>query len=186
MQLDRLEFDQATVGPGASTPAAQYSRTGQARRVMTTSDPPAGFTGMWESQRRADGWDEWTCVDGAKTGPWRRLRGDGSVQRECDLVDGMFHGVMVTRGSVNQLLDRSRFVHGTGVYRIFTTDDRLASEIPIVSGRKHGLVRRLCDGVWVEEQWRDGARLSLPRGPTASQLSNPQPRASRDRINRES
>lgn len=129
---------------------------------MTDARPPAGFTGTWTSPCRDDGWDEWTCVGGAKTGPWRRLLSDGSVHRECDLVDGEFHGAMVTRGRAGLILDLSGFVHGTGVYRIFTSDDRLAWEIPLVRGRKHGLVRRLCDGVWTAEEWRDGVRCAVP------------------------
>jgi antitoxin component YwqK of YwqJK toxin-antitoxin module len=130
---------------------------------MSTIDPPTGFTGVWTSPRQEDGWDEWTCVDGAKTGPWRRFLRDGSVQRECELVDGHFHGVLITRGSSGQILDQSPFTHGTGVYRIFTSDDRLAWEIPVRGGRRHGVVRRLCNGVWIEEAWRDGVCVSHPQ-----------------------
>src|SRR5262245_57008795 len=130
---------------------------------MSTWDPPNGFTGVWTSQRREDGWHEWTCVDGAKTGPWRVFLGDGSIQRECDLVDGNFHGVLITRGSAGQILDRSPFIHGTGIYRIFTSDDRLAWEIPLRGGRRHGVVRRLCNGLWIEQEWRDGVCVGRPQ-----------------------
>jgi hypothetical protein len=136
--------------------------------AMSSFDPPAGFTGTWTSPPRVsgDGWDEWACVGGSKTGPWRRFLGDGRVQREAVLVDGNFHGILITRGSGGQILDRAPFVHGTGIYRIFTSDDRLAWEIPLVHGRKHGLVRRLRDGVWHEEEWRNGV-CSSPLPPEA-------------------
>jgi hypothetical protein len=116
---------------------------------MSSFDPPAGFTGTWTTQPRAarDGWEEWSCVGGAKTGLWRRFLGDGRVQRECVLVDGMLHGTLITRGSRGQIIDQASFIHGTGIYRIFTSDDRLGWEVALVDGRKHGLVRRLCRGL---------------------------------------
>ena len=74
------------------------------------------------------------------------------------MVDGLWHGEMITRGKAGLVLDRSPSVRGTGVYRIFTSDDRLAWEIPLQDGQRHGVVRRLCDGVWHEEQWCQGVR----------------------------
>lgn len=132
------------------------------------SRPPPRFTGLWVdddgSVRR-----ETTYVDGVPHGPFRIIARTGVAIREGEHYEGRYHGVMTIRSRAGNELDRATFEHGTGLYRIFTTDERLAWEIPLVRGAKHGTVRRLHQDEWLDEEWRDGVLLSTdqkePGGP---------------------
>lgn len=103
---------------------------------------------------------EITYVDGAPNGPWKRLLANGTVNRECHLVDGQWDGEMTVRDSIGRILDRAIFVRGTGTYRIFTCDGQLGWEIPLQDGKRHGVVRRLSNGRYLEERWHQGTRLT--------------------------
>jgi antitoxin component YwqK of YwqJK toxin-antitoxin module len=122
--------------------------------------PPAGFTGVWIREDRWGGRREFTYADGVREGHFRYILPNGVVQREGQCHEDEFHGTMITRDSTGQILDRSTFVNGTGVYRIFTSEGSLSWEIPLRRGKRHGLVRRRCGGIWTEEEWRDGGRVS--------------------------
>ncbi len=124
------------------------------------SQPPSGFTGVWVSEEHGGSRREDSYVDGVLSGPFRSMMASGVVHREGSYRRGQYHGAMVTRGSDGAVLDRSEFVDGTGIYRIFTCDGELAWEVPLSHGVKHGFVRRRRAGTWTEDMWRHGIRLS--------------------------
>ncbi len=123
-------------------------------------DPPPGFTGLWTRESPDGVRVEWTYINGERQGSFRQFNRHGVVVRECEMNGGQYHGTMIVRDSKGAELDRSEFVDGTGVYRIFTTNGRLGWEIPLRQGKKHGVVRRRLRGRWVEEEWRDGESVS--------------------------
>jgi hypothetical protein len=140
-------------------------------RIPDPPKPPPGFTGLWSSTDSDGSRTERTYVDGVATGPYRRISADGIVNREGELLDGQWHGRLVVRGSRGQVLDESMFDRGTGVFRIFTVDDRLGWEIPLRNGKRHGTVRRLCDGVIGAEEWRDDVRITIDHCMEAKQIA---------------
>lgn len=105
--------------------------------------PPANFTGLWIDRYAGfGGRRELEFVDGKPNGWLRVFLRNGVVQRECRLVDGQYHGEMVTRDEHGAILDISPFDHGTGVYRIFMTDGVLGWEIHLRAGLRHGPRKR--------------------------------------------
>jgi antitoxin component YwqK of YwqJK toxin-antitoxin module len=130
---------------------------------MNESGPPSDFTGLWVENREIDGSRrEVEYVAGKPNGRFRVYLRNGVVQREGFMVDGLYHGELVTRDDRGEVLDVSRFEHGTGVYRIFMTSGQLAWEISIRSGRRHGPTKRFnWRGELVRvEDYRDGDRVA--------------------------
>lgn len=127
---------------------------------MTTNrnsqQPPDDFTGIWKFESPDGSYREISYLSGVQTGPARIVLRNGITQRKYELLDGKFHGTMSVYSSSRQLLDQSEFENGTGTYHIFTTDGHLGWEIPLVKGKKHGIVRRLNNGRWEEQEWRAG------------------------------
>jgi antitoxin component YwqK of YwqJK toxin-antitoxin module len=64
-------------------------------------------------------------VDGVRNGAFRRLFDNGVVNLECQMRNDQLHGTLVVRDSQDRVLDRSTFIDGTGVYKIFTSNGTL-------------------------------------------------------------
>jgi antitoxin component YwqK of YwqJK toxin-antitoxin module len=126
---------------------------------MSTSTPARDFTGLWVQRSEIDGSRcETEYVAGRPNGRFRVYLHNGVVQREGFKVDGLYHGELITRNNRGEVLDVSRFEHGTGVYRIFMTSGQLAWEISIRAGKRHGPTKRFnWRGELVRvEEYRDG------------------------------
>jgi antitoxin component YwqK of YwqJK toxin-antitoxin module len=78
-------------------------------------------------------------VAGVQEGAYRSLHPSGICLREGFKKNGQWHGSLITRGTLGRILDISQFNEGTGVYRIFSADETLVDEIPIVRGKPHGV-----------------------------------------------
>jgi len=129
---------------------------------MTDDQPPSDFTGLWVVQNEIDGSRRETeYVSGKPNGRFRIYLSNGIVQREVDMVDGLYHGEMVTRNDRGEVLDVSPFDHGSGVYRIFMTSGQLGWEVHMRAGKRHGTTKRFnWRGELISvEDYRDGERL---------------------------
>ena len=129
---------------------------------MTYTDPmpPQGFSGIWVCESPDGSRSEITYVDGVAHGSFHKFLADGTVVREGEMSNGQYHGRHLVRDSDGTLLDETVVEDGCGVYKIFTTDGRLGWKIPLRNGKRHGVVGRLVQGQWIEEEYTDGARTS--------------------------
>ena len=74
---------------------------------------------------------------------------------------GLQDGFVIVRNSNGDILDEAKFVEGTGIHRIFSTDGRLGWEIPHRNGKPQGTKRHYIKGAIVEEKlYRDGTLVT--------------------------
>jgi antitoxin component YwqK of YwqJK toxin-antitoxin module len=104
-------------------------------------------------------------VAGVQDGAYRSLHQSGICLREGFKKNGQWHGPLITRGTSGRILDISQFNEGTGVYRIFSADETLVDEIPIIWGKPHGVAltwRR--DGIIVTRWFEHGQCVAASIG----------------------
>jgi antitoxin component YwqK of YwqJK toxin-antitoxin module len=130
---------------------------------MCDDGPPNDFTGTWTFRNGIDASRrEVEYVAGKPNGRFRVYLHNGVVQREGFMVDGLYHGEMITRNDRGEVLDVSHFDHGTGIYRIFMTSGQLGWEIHLRGGKLHGPKKRFnWRGELISvEEYRDGELIS--------------------------
>lgn len=102
---------------------------------------PDNFTRIWINQHGTNARTEQHYVNGIANGPYRLILENGVVHREGHKKDGLWHGPLIVRNLRGVVLDTSEFTDGTGVYRIFNSDDQMTDEVPLLHGKPHGTVR---------------------------------------------
>lgn len=121
-----------------------------------STERPADFTGRWISRDGVNARTESDYVNGVPHGLHRSILENDVVCREGFKKNGLWHGTLITRKNDGTVLDTSEFVEGTGTYRIFTSSGKLVDEIPLLNGKRHGLVRCWRGGRLVETRYAFG------------------------------
>jgi hypothetical protein len=134
------------------------------RLFMQANKPPDGFTGVWTTCDPGGGRCETEYVGGVANGSYRSVLSNGVCIREAGKKNGHWHGPMIIRNAEGAILDSSDFYEGTGTYRIFSSEGRLMDEVPMLHGKKHGLVRCWRGGHYVETRYLDGEALNADMG----------------------
>ena len=136
----------------------------QMNEWLSDSEPPAGFSGTWVRNQPGAPRSEIEYVDGVPNGRVRRWSRDCRLLFEGHVKDGLWHGALTHWGANGDVLDVSRFDHGTGIYRIYSSSGKLAQEISLRAGKRDGITRRwngLRELVSVERYW-DGNLIDSP------------------------
>jgi antitoxin component YwqK of YwqJK toxin-antitoxin module len=102
---------------------------------------PDNFTGLWIERHGVNARTEQQYVGGIANGAYRSILENDVVHREGFKKDGLWHGTVIVRNSEGEILDKTEFVEGTGVYRIFNSAGQITDEVPLVPGKPHGVVR---------------------------------------------
>jgi len=80
-------------------------------------------------------------VNGVPNGIFRYWHEGGACLREGFKINGLWHGKLITRSTDGSVLDVSDFDEGTGVYRIFNSNNQMTDEVPMLRGTIHGVIR---------------------------------------------
>jgi antitoxin component YwqK of YwqJK toxin-antitoxin module len=130
------------------------------QKKVSDSQPQPNFTGLWTVRRSCGARIETEYVNGVPNGVYRYWHEHGCCLRDGYKKDRLWHGRLITRSADGTVLDESVFDEGTGVYRIFNSNHNMTDEIPLLSGKPHGLVRCWRSGKLVTTYYNNGQRIS--------------------------
>jgi len=123
---------------------------------MDDPQRPTDYTGLWVVHHGRSARTETEYVDGVANGAHRLWHEKGVCLREASVKGGQWHGTMIIRHCDGTVLDVSEFEDGTGTYRIYSSDGRLTDEIPLLHGKRHGVVRCWRRGKLVVTRFDEG------------------------------